>query len=219
MLLAPVATATIYQFEEQDLSIARQTTIGSIFAEYNTETSVMTWEVDNIDRLGEKADGFWLVTNNGPENPKGDDGLAIFYADFSSSSLWAFAYNGKNNPSSYNNSEYLGDFSDGTYSFGSTFGFSIDVSSIYDNLSTDAPFDEQIGIWFHPNFGLVSEVDQDGRLTDWKFDMQTWYDSSGRDTTTVEPDPDPVPTPATLPMLLLGLAALRRKQKLALQNR
>ncbi|MFK7976277.1 MAG: hypothetical protein AB8C02_09075 [Halioglobus sp.] len=212
-VLAPLANATLFQYEVNNGSMSGGATFDSLQAQYDTDTSVMTWQTDNLQRNGVLADGFWLVTNDGPNNPKGDDGLAIFYADFNAGGLWAFEYNGQNNPSSYNASEYLGDFSAGVINSGSKRGFSIDVSTIYDALSTDAPFDDQIGIWFHATWGTLTKTDIDGRLAAWDYSAQRYYDRSGMDTEVLNPDPDPVPTPATLPLILLGLIGMRRMQK------
>lgn len=212
-VLAPLANATIHQYEDLDVNMGNGGHVDGLFAEYDTDTSVMTWSVDNLTRAGSEMDGFWLVTNNGPDNPKGDDGLAIFYADFNSSSIWAFAYNGENNPSSYSDSEYLGDFSAGIIDAGTTRGFSLDVSSIYASLPTSSPFDDEIGIWFHATFDTDTETNTDGRLTDWDISAQSWYDRSGQSTTEGDPTPDPIPVPATLPLLVIGLLGLRRMQK------
>lgn len=211
--LAPLANATIHQYEDLDVNMGNSGHVDGLFAEYDTETSVMTWSVDNLTKAGAEMDGFWLVTNNGPDNPKGDDGLAIFYADFNSSSIWAFAYNGQNNPNSYADSEYLGDFSAGMFDTGTTKGFSMDVSSIYSSLSTSAPFGEEIGIWFHATFDTDTQTNNDGRLTDWDISTQSWYDRAGQLTLEGDPTPDPIPVPATLPLLVIGLLGLRRMQK------
>lgn len=213
VVLAPLANATVYQYTDTNGTMGNGGSFDSLFAEYDTDTSLMTWSVDNMTRNGTDMDGFWLVTNDGPDNPKGTDGLAIFYADFNSNSLWAFAYNGQNNAGSYNATEYLGDFSAGVINSGDTRGFSIDVSSIYANLPTSAPFGADLGIWFHASFGTTTSTDQNGRLTDWDFDNQGWYDRANLVTTTPGPDPDPVPAPATLPLLVLGLLGLRRMRK------
>ena len=212
-VLTPFANATLYQYEVNNGTASGGTTFDSMLAQYDTDTQLMTWRTDNLQRNGQLADGFWLVTNDGPDNPKGDDGLAIFYADFNDNALWAFEYNGQNNPNSYVSSEYLGDFSAGIINTGTQRGFSIDVSTIYDALSTDVPFDDQIGIWFHMTWNTDTTVDQDGRLIDWDFSQQRYYDRAGMDTLDVTPDPDPVPTPATLPLILLGLIGMRRMQK------
>lgn len=213
--MAPMANATIHQYENLDVNLGGGGSghMDGLFAEYDTDTSMMTWSIDNLTRAGSEMDGFWLVTNNGPANPKGEDGLAIFYADFNSNSIWAFAYNGENNPGSYSDSEYLGDFSGGIINSGTTKGFSIDVSTIYDSLSTSTPFDDEIGIWFHASFGTETKTHPDGRLGAWGYDAQSYYDRSGLPTTEGDPTPDPIPVPATLPMLLIGLLGLRRMHK------
>lgn len=210
MALVPAANAALLQFEKTNVAFGNGAQADSIFAQYDTDTSVMTWTTDNLTRNGNLADGFWLVTNDGPDNPKGSDGLAIFYADFNANSLWAFGYNGQNNPASYTSTEYLGDFSAGIINAGTTRGFSIDVSSIYGALPTSAPFGEEIGVWFHGTWGTQTQTNQDGRLVNWSFRHQAWYDRAGLPTEIIEPDPDPVPAPATLSLILMGLLGLRR---------
>lgn len=209
---ANAAQAVVYQYSDAS-GMGNGAAFDSLVTTYDTDSGVLTWTTENLRRNGELMDGFWLVTNNGPSNPKGDDGLAIFYADFDANSLWAFEYNGQNNPYSYSAGEYLGDYSPGLFQAGDIQGFSLDVTSVYDQLSTDAPYDDQIGIWFHATFGTETQADPNGVLESWSYNAQSWYDRSGRPTIEVEPDPDPnnpVPAPATLPMVLLALLGLRK---------
>jgi len=210
LALAPLANAALLQFETTNVVLGNGATADRISTQYDTDTALMTWTVDNLTRNGDLLDGFWLVTNDGPSNPKGTDGLAIFYADFNTNALWAFAYNGQNNPASYTSTDYLGNYSGGVINSGTTRGFSIDVSSIYGALPTDAPFGAELGIWFHASWSTQTQINQDGRLTNWEYQHEAWYDYAGLRTQIIEPDPDPVPAPATLSLLLLGLFGLRR---------
>lgn len=186
-------------------------TYDSIHTSYNTNTHVLTWKTENAVKNGRQMDGFWLVLNDGPNNPKGDDGLAIFYAKFVDSDgpgtrdeigLWAFEYNGKNNPNSYRTKDYLGNFSPHLINTDTTRGFSLDVSSIYSNLSTDAPFGEQIGIWFHPTWGSRAQTNSFDQLMSLskKF-SQGWYDTAGRETVVIS-------EPNTLMLLFFAIISL-----------
>ena len=212
LLLAPLANATIYRYAQPNTDLAGGGSFDFLFTEYDTSTSVMTWAVDNIRLGGELMDGFWLVTNNGPDNPAGEDGLAIMYADFTTSSLWAFAYSGELEPSSFSTEEYFGNFSAGLFSgalyenLGNVLGFSINMDSIYANLLSSQPFDENIGIWFRPTWGTVTDTDATGRLTSFSSSGFSWYDIAGGSTTVV-------PLPGALLLYgsaLFGLSLVRR---------
>ena len=197
----PFANATVFQYQDGPGSFGNGGTFDSIFAEYSTGTSQLTWEVDNAVKNGSLMDGFWLVLNDGLNNPKGSDGLAIFYGDYNADRLWAFEYNGQNNPNSYASQGYLGDLSSSLIESGTKRGFSLDVSTIFNSLPTSAPFGDQIGIWFHPTWGTLTFAGAQDRLTDWNYESQSWYDRSGQPTAQV-------PEPASLALLALGLAGI-----------
>ncbi len=212
LVMAPLASADIYQYSVDNFALGNGGSMDNLFAEYDDSTGNMTWQIDNALWNGDLMDGFWLVTNDGPDNPKGDDGLAIFYADFNAGSLWSFAYNGQNNPNSYTSGEYLGDFSAGLINSGAILGFSMDVSSIYAQLPTSVPFDDQIGVWFHPTWGTSTITDENGRLIAWSYKHASWYDRAGKDTVTIEPDPN-VPVPAPLLLIATALIGLGYSRK------
>lgn len=212
-----VSAAVIYDFSEGPGSFGNGGTFDSISTSYSTNTSVLTWEVENAQKNGALMDGFWLVLNDGPNNPKGDDGLAIFYADFvdydnagsaDNIGLWAYEYNGQNSPNSYSQTDFLGDLTPGLIDNGTTRGFSIDVSSIFSQIATPFPYDDEIGIWFHPTWNTFSTTNAINNITNWTYGSQSWYDRSGQATTPgLEPGPT-VPEPSTLAVFALGLFGL-----------
>jgi len=222
LLAAPAAMATTYSFETGPGHFGNGGSYDSISTSYNDWTNVLTWEVDNAVKNGQEMDGFWLVVNDGPDNPKGTDGLAIFYADFVDTDgagtndnigLWAFEYNGQNNPNSYASTAYLGSFMSALVDTGTTRGFSLDVSGIYSMIAATQPYGAELGVWFHPTFGYQSRVDANGRLIDWSGGTQSWYDKANLQTTITTAS---VPEPATLGLVLLGAAGLmsaRRRSK------
>lgn len=211
ILSSSVVSATIFEYTVGPGKFGGNgATYDSIHTSYNTSTHVLTWETENAVKNGRQMDGFWLVLNDGPNNPKGDDGLAIFYAEFVDSDgsgtrdemgLWAFEYNGKNSPNSYQKEEYLGNFTSDLINTGTTRGFALDVSSIYSKLSTDGPFDEQIGIWFHPTWGSQAQTNSSGQLISLSGFSQGWYDSAGRNTEVIS-------EPSTLILFYIAIFGL-----------
>jgi len=208
----PLANATIYQYQDGPGNFGNGGTFDTIFAEYNTVTSYLTWEVDNARKDGQLMDGFWLVLNDGPNNPKGSDGLPIFYADYNSDRLWVFGYNGQNNPNSYQSQDFLGEFSSSLTESGTNRGFSLDVSDIFSSLLASVPFDDQIGIWFHPTWNTQTYTDNgQDQLVDWQYSTQSWYDRSGRPTTQV-------PEPSSLVLLAVGLLGINAFRRFEVQS-
>lgn len=212
LFLAPLTHASLFEFNRGPGNSGGGYTYSDIQGSYDDQSGVLTWAADNfVNPNGELNDGFWLVLNNGGNNPRHDDGLAIFFADFSSDGLWAFEYNGKSNPSQYTNDEYFGSFSGALINEGTKRGFSIDVSDIYEQLPTQQPFDENIGIWFHAAWGTTTTLTDNGRLNTWSYDAQRSFDRSDLTTTVVE-----VPEPSILLLFFIGFAGLlwARKQQL-----
>ena len=158
-----------------------------------------------------RADGFWLVINNGP-NPKYHRGeLAIFYGHLGSKRLYAYEYDGNNSPNSWNTLgnqlEYFGNV---IQRDDESFNFRIDVRDLNSRTDigpnwTGAQFGEQVGIWYHPTWGTKMP-----HPFGFSYKKQGWFDVANRTTTVTE-----VPEPGTIALFgsaLLGLFGLRRKR-------
>lgn len=211
MVYSPLSLATVYEFSTGPGDFGKPShnaSYDSIFSSYDDSSNILTWEVDNAVQNGALMDGFWLVLNDGPDNPKGTDGLAIFYADFSADSLWVYSYTGANNALSYTQGPLLDSFS-GLTNSGTTRGFSVNVANVFSQVTTSQPYSAEIGIWFHPTWGTSSEIaDGSNALVSWGYESQSWYDRAGQDTVTVS-------EPTSLLLLALGLVALFVRRKTA----
>jgi len=208
--------------------------IRSINAGFDGNTGMLSWMVT----LGPSPifpsplpSGFTLALTDGP-NPKGIDGeLALLYFDAYGTSpvLTAYAYNGRNNGTSYydgsgaagiqspdrifssilNNQVVLVDTfnPDGTR----TLGFTIDSSLInvhtpaYGNPSdwTGIQFGSSIGMWFHPYLVTEGAYSQ-GYLSDWRTEVGGWFDGAEVPT---------IPEPSTALLALSGLVTIGYRRR------
>lgn len=197
----------------------------SVSTSYNNLNSQFTWQVD-LASAPMSDFGFWLVVGPGP-NPKGHaNEYAIWFADYNNVSggdavLAAYRYNGVNGFNSLTTpGDFLGDFSAGLTSNGSdVFGFDINVAGINalaygpDWLGTQ--YGEQIGIWFHPAFGVNTQYDSDegfdcseGIRGCYSYLNQGWLDNAYETTKVAEPS-----SLAILGLGLIGLAYVSRNRK------
>ncbi len=111
VLFVSQVSATEYELIQTEAGIpncasdakAQAGDLKKIVTRFDSVSNEFYWEATFQDCNGTLPNGFWLVTNNGP-NPKGHAGeLAIFYFDASNPAdvvVTAYAYNGKN-PLSY----------------------------------------------------------------------------------------------------------------------
>ncbi|MGP1347361.1 MAG: hypothetical protein ACTS3F_11930 [Phycisphaerales bacterium] len=204
-----------------------------IFAEHNTSTGILRWEVDFADTI---TDGFTLALNDGP-NPKGHAGeLGLIYFDATGATpeITAFAYNGQNSSNSYKdgNGQVSGNqipdlilgksqkdswvFNGSVVPLGAGQRFILEIQT--DPIATHTPlypsgqddwtgigFAEKIGWWFHTYKGLSTSYNGD-LLTNWSFSGEGWSDTNNLTTTLV-------PGPGSLTLAALaGLVAARRRR-------
>ncbi|MEO0973750.1 MAG: hypothetical protein AAFX85_11700 [Pseudomonadota bacterium] len=207
---ASTASAATFIYENTGGTFGNGGSFSNVTSTYDAASEQLTWLVDNGQRGGDIMDGAWLVLSDGP-NPKRADvnELAIFYLDFTTNRMAAYAYNGLNNSNSWlTPGVFLGDYSSGVVNSGTTRGFSIDASAI--NAATvpnsgsgwqGTGFGSQIGIWFHPVFGLNAGYNADGSLNQWDFAAQTWLDLNAVNTVSVD-------EPALLGLMGLGLLVM-----------
>lgn len=182
----------------------------SIKTTYNDQTNILTWEVAHSGSVIPK--NFWLVISDG-DNPKYNvNEFAIFYGSYDSDILSAYEYNGQNNANSYQNLDFIGDYSAGLTENGNVLGFSIDITGINAFNSDDADWDgskfaEKVGIWFHPFIGGITS-NEDGEILSLDIQKQGWYDVGYKPTTVV-----PVPAAVWLfGSAIAGFAGISRRK-------
>ncbi len=227
--ISSVASATTYRFNWDGLTAGGINSdagkVNTIKVSYDTTTQNYTFEslIKRNTSNGRLADGFWLVTSNGPD-PKGiANQLPIFYFDASGSTptLSAFNYNGQNAPNSWQNpgqqiAKYTGANVSKTNidSNNRLFKFEIPGSVINSFVPPTNPgdweglaFAEKIGIWFHPVDDLTTNyLPGNGALCRWDYSAQSYVDGSNYST-------EAVPEPATMLVLAAGVTALAKKRK------
>jgi hypothetical protein len=185
-----------------------------------------------------KTDAFTLAISPGP-NPKGHSSeLALLYFDATGSSpaLTAYAYNGRNDFTSWNDgngdghpgdaqkiqssktdSSWIHSLTNSTASNGDTIlGFKISTAAINAYLPAFPPTNEwtgvafgpKFGVWFHPRAGASTSYGQDGFLTSWNAQKSGWFDGADINTSVV-------PEPVSIAVLAagLGLMAVRGRRK------
>lgn len=209
-----VSTQKIYTFSK-DLPPGSKNggEIQNVTTEYNEGTNEFSFSLVIDDPTnGKTSEGFTVAINNGP-NPKGHGGeMALFYFDASGANpiVTAYAYNGANTQTSWNdgsaasgtqpadkivsslnaNSPFTSITSTIDADGNHVFSFTMDASVIVDHIPTygnpadwtGLTFDESIGIWLHPSADITSSYGQDGFLTSWGYGSKGWYDTSNQTT-------------------------------------
>ena len=187
--------------------------INETSSEYDTDSGLLTFTLNISDPRYGDTDGFTVALNDGP-NPKGHGELALLYFDNSQPGgpiLTAYAYNGKNTQTSFedgsgangtqtpdriatsldNGSGWIHNLQATADSSGNNvFTFTVDTAVIngHDALYTGPEewfgigFGEKLGIWMHSVSGLETEYDSSGFLTEWSAHKQGWLDLSNQST-------------------------------------
>lgn len=210
--------------------------IQSTGASYDTATGAYEFEVKFTNAPnGQKPNGFWLATSDGP-NPKGMSGqLTLFYFDASTSTptLTAYGYNGLNNGTSWKDgamasgnqtpdkiassrttSNFINSLSSTTSGGVRTMKFSVNGSLInaYNPINQESTpwegvsFGNKIGVWFHALQGMSTSYGHDGFLTSFSYSREGYLDLTNQDT-------EVVPEPATMAVLGAGALALIRRRR------
>lgn len=202
--------------------------LSSISTTYNANTGDFSWNY-TVEGPSETSphNGFWLVVNNGPENPKYEDGLTILYGDLVNEVVTAYIYDTTNSPNSWYSSTFLQSFtgSDALNVTGTADGprdvsVNINVANINNQTLPTFPtplqnpwngvsFDEHLGIWFHSTSGsgAVATYNNDGSIASFQSGASGWVDTGGLDTMTV-------PEPGVLYLSVMGLMAAGVSRKI-----
>ena len=212
----------------QNASGGQLSNLSTIFNTYNDK---FTWSYTVTDKNPRPSkprhNGFWLVVNDGPTNPKGDENLAILYGDIRSGNIAAYAYDGKNNSGSWNGAPLLALFEDAITTTRVSGGknhpplvrdvtFTIDVSELNGRTADvgdpweGVSFGEQLGIWFHTTSGKGSPFtfNADGSIRRFDVPASGWVDTGALATTNI-------PEPGVLYLSALGLIAFGASRRLS----
>ncbi|MFK7840399.1 MAG: VWA domain-containing protein [Bdellovibrionales bacterium] len=192
--------------------------IKNVSTNYNETTNEFSFSVS----IEDNAEGFTLAINNGPNPKGHGGEMALFYFDASGAEpiVSVYAYNGLNTQTSWKdggkedgtqpadkiltsltNDNAFSNISVTTDTDGNKImQFTMDATNIIDHQPTYGPdgewsgvgFDSSVGIWLHPSAGLETSYDENGYLTRWDLQSQSWYDSANQPTETTITENDDI---------------------------
>jgi len=194
-VIEEVVPAPIYNFQSDGSAFHGNDVAGELLYVHTQYTpgSDFYWNftLDETEN-GDKADGFYLVVNNGPNPKQSTTELAIFYGDLESNTLSVFGYNtdrenGFITTNSYRNEEnHIATFED-AFTIVDTettrqVQFGIDTVDINNaNLVDDWQgvfFDEELAFWFHPVLNSNFSYNEEGVLSGFNRGSTGWYDTN-----------------------------------------
>ena len=207
--------APIYSFsKENPRGGDKAGDIKNVETTFNSGTNDFTFDL-TIDPISE---GFTLAINNGPNPKGHGGEMALIYFDASGAQpvISVYAYNGMNTQTSWEdggladgiqptdailnsiaNADLFSNISVTIDAAGNKhFSFSMDADEIMnhnplygpDNEWSGVSFDDTIGMWLHPVRGLDTSYDNDGFLTQWSVEDQSYYDTSNQPANTTHPE-------------------------------
>lgn len=218
-----------FEFEDTDpRGNHRAGKIESVYARYDAENSLLSWETTLSRHRGQLYNGFWLVISDGPNPKRHVDEYAILYGDAVNNRLTAYVYDGKNSARSWRRNPFIHSY-EGVLNVSNdarqrSIGFSdLDVSIINEFIDSPAwdgvAFGEQIGVWFHPVLLKRSRYLEDGALSRFRYKRQGWYDIANHTAYAVPAPGSQVLLLVALMGLILVTAGLRKKQKLPIKTK
>lgn len=167
---------------------------------YDTDSERLSWSSSFTQVGSNQIDGGWLVISDGPNPKRHDKEFAIFYldaSDINDTRITAYAYNGKNNASSWRTNEFLQSWTNALMVEDNggerTLSFDLDVSGINSaNVGSawkGSQFGDHLGVWFHAGRNTRAAYDnEDGSLTHFQTQAK-WFDSAQLHTTKDVPEP------------------------------
>jgi hypothetical protein len=207
----------IYEWEQVGGGANNGGVIEYTEAVYDTGANTLTFKTTIRHPSGQRANGFTVAINNGP-NPKGIGDLALFYYDASRPTpvVTVYGYNMQNDFTSFYDGHpsggtqapdrILSSINDASFvietfalsdATRATLGFTIDLTALKAHTPLyggpwswyGAGFSNKLGLWFH-NHTNLSTTYSGGWLTAWNYAAQGWIDNTNVPTTSYIPGDD-----------------------------